>query len=81
MCWIASDYEAEEAQTGRNKAEIPFVRIKEVIQEGPRTKNKISTMLADEFKVATKTVSRRIDNLIENNTVGVTQEGDLTWRC
>ena len=81
LCWIASDYEPEEAQTGRNKAEIPFVRIKEVIQQAPKTKNGVAKLLADEFNVATKTVSRRIDNLIANNTIGTNQEGDLIWRC
>ena len=81
LCWIPSDYEPEESSVGRNKAEIPFTRIREVIQQGNRTKNGVAELLAQEFKVAAKTASRRIDNLIENNTVGTNQEGDLIWKC
>ena len=81
LCWIASDYEPEEGSTGRKKTDIPFARIKSIIEGGFRTKNKTATMLAEEFNVDPKTASRRIDNLIKNGSVGTNQEGDLIWRC
>ena len=80
LCWLASEYEPEEKKPGRPAVKIDFLEYKEaLIGETKHTKNSLSNHISERTGASYKTVTRRIDNLINNGTIHIGTDGGLKW--
>tara|TARA_R100000808_G_scaffold14671_1_gene34502 strand:+ start:231 stop:2231 length:2001 start_codon:yes stop_codon:yes gene_type:complete len=80
ICWRASDYLPEEKSAGRPSVKIDFLEYKEALTGATKhTKNSLSNHISKRTGASYKTVTRRIDNLIDNGTIQIGTDGGLKW--
>ncbi len=81
LCWLPSDYEPEEKRAGRPAVDVDLGEMKSILSEskGTVTKNSLARKMADKCWASSKTMTRRINNLIANKTLKIGSEGGIEW--